>query len=79
MKFYGCSAQIFNIYPQKGAILPGSDADIILLNPNATFTISAKTHHSNTDTNIYEGWTMKVSHFVFLSDTKTLQIVERKF
>ena len=79
MKYYGCSAQIFNIYPQKGAILPGSDADIILLNPNATFTINAKTHHSNTDTNIYEGWTMKVSHFVFLSDTKTVQMVERKF
>eukprot|EP00250_Pteridium_aquilinum_P032946 c498_g1_i1 orf=145-1728(+) len=52
-------AQIFNIYPRKGAIIPRSDADIILLNPNATFTISSKTHHSRTDTNIYEGWTMK--------------------
>lgn len=52
-------AQIFNIYPRKGAIIPGSDADIILLNPNATFTISAKTHHSRINTNIYEGWNMK--------------------
>ncbi|KAI5075203.1 hypothetical protein GOP47_0009279 [Adiantum capillus-veneris] len=52
-------AQIFNIYPRKGAIIPGADADIILLNPNATSTISSKTHHSNVDTNIYEGWTLK--------------------
>jgi dihydropyrimidinase len=52
-------AKIFNIYPRKGAVLPGSDADIIILNPNATTTISAKTHHSRIDTNIYEGWTMK--------------------
>lgn len=52
-------AQIFNIYPQKGAIIPGADADIIVLNPNATFTISSQTHHSKIDTNIYEGWTMK--------------------
>lgn len=52
-------AQIFNIYPRKGAIIAGSDADIILLNPNATSLISAKTHHSRIDTNIYEGWTMQ--------------------
>ncbi|KAG6545570.1 hypothetical protein Mapa_012920 [Marchantia paleacea] len=52
-------AQIFNIYPQKGAILPGSDADIIILNPKRNTRISAETHHSNIDTNIYEGWNMK--------------------
>lgn len=50
-------AKIFNIYPRKGAILPGSDADIIILNPNASFTISAKLHHYRTDTNVYEGVT----------------------
>ncbi|GAB2218430.1 hypothetical protein Droror1_Dr00001653 [Drosera rotundifolia] len=48
-------AKIFNIYPRKGAILPGSDADIIILNPNASFEISAATHHSRSDNNIYEG------------------------
>ncbi|KAH7415095.1 hypothetical protein KP509_14G026900 [Ceratopteris richardii] len=52
-------AQIFNIYPRKGAIIAGADADIILLNPNTTFTISSKTHHSRIDTNIYEGWTLR--------------------
>ncbi|KAL6524324.1 dihydropyrimidinase [Orobanche gracilis] len=48
-------ARIFNIYPRKGAILVGSDADIIILNPNSSFEISSTTHHSRSDTNIYEG------------------------
>ncbi|KAF9594012.1 hypothetical protein IFM89_026724 [Coptis chinensis] len=50
-----CSAQIFNIYPRKGAILAGSDADIIIFNPNSSFKISAGSHHSRSDTNVYEG------------------------
>ncbi|KAK6914539.1 Amidohydrolase-related [Dillenia turbinata] len=48
-------ARIFNIYPRKGAILVGSDADIIILNPNSSFEISASSHHSRSDTNVYEG------------------------
>ncbi|XP_057480383.1 dihydropyrimidinase-like isoform X2 [Actinidia eriantha] len=48
-------ARIFNIYPRKGAILPGSDADIIILNPNSSFEISATSHHSRSDTNVFEG------------------------
>ncbi|XP_047325156.1 dihydropyrimidinase isoform X2 [Impatiens glandulifera] len=48
-------ARIFNIYPRKGAILVGSDADIIILNPNSTFEITSKSHHSRSDTNVYEG------------------------
>ncbi|KAG5577578.1 hypothetical protein H5410_057712 [Solanum commersonii] len=52
-------ARIFNIYPRKGAILVGSDADIIILNPNSSFKISSKSHHYRTDTNVYEGWTGK--------------------
>ncbi|XP_043692474.1 dihydropyrimidinase isoform X2 [Telopea speciosissima] len=48
-------ARIFNIYPRKGAILAGSDADIIILNPNSSFEITAATHHSRSDTNVYEG------------------------
>ncbi|GAV90934.1 LOW QUALITY PROTEIN: Amidohydro_1 domain-containing protein/Amidohydro_5 domain-containing protein, partial [Cephalotus follicularis] len=49
-------ARIFNIYPRKGAILAGSDADIIILNPNSSFEISSSSHHSRIYTNIYEGW-----------------------
>ncbi|KAL9652463.1 hypothetical protein ABK040_000035 [Willaertia magna] len=49
------AAQIFNIYPKKGTIQVGSEADIILLNPNRKKTISAKTHHQNIDYNVYEG------------------------
>ncbi|CAI9768608.1 unnamed protein product [Fraxinus pennsylvanica] len=48
-------ARIFNIYPRKGAILVGSDADIIILNPNSSFEISSSFHHSRSDTNVYEG------------------------
>uniref|UniRef100_M8CYS2 dihydropyrimidinase n=1 Tax=Aegilops tauschii TaxID=37682 RepID=M8CYS2_AEGTA len=48
-------AKIFNIYPRKGAILKGSDADIIILNPKRSFAMGTRTHHSRSDTNVYEG------------------------
>ncbi|GMG99989.1 hypothetical protein Nepgr_001829 [Nepenthes gracilis] len=52
-------AKIFNIYPRKGAILAGSDADLIILNPNSSFKITAKSHHTKSDTNAFEGMTGK--------------------
>ncbi len=48
-------AQTYNVYPRKGLIAPGSDADIIVFDPEVEHTISASTHHSKMDTNIYEG------------------------
>ena len=48
-------AETFNIYPRKGLLAPGSDADVIILDPSVEHTLSAATHHSAMDTNIYEG------------------------
>lgn len=49
------AAKVFNIYPQKGKIAEGSDADIIVLDPSQKHTIKAAYHHSRMDTNVYEG------------------------
>jgi dihydropyrimidinase len=48
-------ARMFGLYPKKGVLAPGSDADIVLYDPAATHTISAATHHMNVDYSAYEG------------------------
>ncbi len=49
-------AKIFGMFPRKGTIAVGSDADIVIFDPNETHTLSAKTHHMNVDYSGYEGW-----------------------
>ena len=52
-------AKIFGMFPKKGTIVPGSDADLVIFNPNENHIISAKTHHHNCDYSAYEGWKVK--------------------
>jgi dihydropyrimidinase len=48
-------AKIFGLFPKKGTIAPGSDADIVIFDPTRTITLSARTLHMNVDYNPYEG------------------------
>ena len=52
-------AKMFGLYPKKGAIMPGSDADVVIYDPEAQQTISAATHHMAVDYSCYEGMVIR--------------------
>ncbi|MFE5481554.1 dihydropyrimidinase [Streptomyces sp. NPDC056527] len=71
-------ARMFGLYPQKGTIAPGADADVVIYDPHAVQTLSAETHHMNVDYSAYEGKTVTGQVETVLSRGE-LVIDQRKF
>jgi dihydropyrimidinase len=74
------AAKIFGMFPKKGTIAVGADADIVLFDPTEKHVISCNTHHMNTDYSAYEGWqvtgkvkTVFLRGKVAINDNKCLQ------
>ena len=60
-------ARMFGMYPKKGTIAIGSDADLLVYDPNRTHTISATTHHMDVDYSIFEGRAVRGASDVVMS------------
>src|SRR5690349_23059241 len=66
------AARMFGLFPRKGTIAVGSDADIVIFDANKDQTLSVKTHHMNVDYSAYEGKTIKGSVDMVLSRGKVV-------
>jgi dihydropyrimidinase len=66
------AAKIFNMYPQKGSLRVGADADIVVWDPEASKTISATTHFQQVDFNVFEGMEVKGCAAYTLSQGKVV-------
>jgi dihydropyrimidinase len=60
-------ARLFGLYPRKGELAPGSDADIVIWDPNAEHLITSKTHHMRCDYSMFEGFQVKGNARMVLS------------
>jgi dihydropyrimidinase len=65
-------AKMFGMYPQKGTIAIGSDADIVVLDPHGKHVLSVDTHHMDVDYSAYEGWEMTGKVETVLSKGKVI-------
>ena len=65
-------AKMFGLYPRKGTITVGSDADIVIWDPNKEITISAKSHHMRVDYSMFEGFKVKGDAETVLSRGETV-------
>jgi dihydropyrimidinase len=66
------AAKMFGLFPKKGTIAVGSDADIVIFDPHQEQTLSARDHHMNVDYSAYEGQTIKGVVSTVLSRGKVL-------
>ncbi|MDX3746390.1 dihydropyrimidinase [Streptomyces sp. AK08-02] len=71
-------ARMFGLYPKKGTIAPGADADVVIYDPHAEQIVSAETHHMNVDYSAYEGKRLTGRVETVLSRGE-LVITEREF
>ena len=65
-------ARIFGLFPRKGALLAGSDADIVLFDPRATLEVSAETQHSHAAYTAYEGMSLHGAPVLSIQRGETL-------
>ena len=65
-------AKLFGLFPRKGTIAVGSDADIVVFDPDVETVISAQTHHMNIDYNLYEGMAVKGVPEVVIANGRVL-------
>ena len=65
-------AKYFGLYPRKGTIAVGSDADVVVFDPERRVTLSASTHHSRCDYNLYEGTEVTGSPVIVLLRGKVI-------
>jgi len=61
------AARIFNVYPRKGSVSVGADADIVVWDPQRERLISSKTHHQKVDINLFEGMVVRGVNVVTMS------------
>ncbi|MBI5475406.1 MAG: dihydropyrimidinase [Ignavibacteriales bacterium] len=72
-------AKMFGMFPRKGTIAPGSDADIVIWDPGKEYTISVKTHHMAVDYSMYEGKKVKGNTDVVISRGEVIMEKEKFF